>query len=430
MSDVFSQDVSAIEPFWRRLRKISLYPMQPAALGTIALFAVLRLLGLLPVAGIWINLLLWAAVYKYAADVLVRTANGRMEAPEGYANSDDDVGWDLLKLQVVLVLISAASLVVLGPVLGTIVLVFVALASPGATMSVAIDRSVLHAINPLVWIQFMTRLGWPYFLVAGLCLVFSVSQSNAQAFLLPFLPTWLGVIVLYLIAHYVLIATFHLIGYLIYQYHEVLGYEIERREVLRRPGDPDQELLDQAEALVREGNDAGAEALLREQVMGRGAAQVVHDRYRKLLAIRGDTAQLLAHGRVYLDVLLALEQEKKALELVRECLVLDRSFQPNHAEHVHRLASLAVAQGAPQLALHIVSGFHRTFGKHRDIPRNHLLAAKLLAEQFNQEAQARAMLQQVKRAFPNHPAMADIDAYLAFLDTLGGGSRPIPVAPG
>lgn len=430
MSDVFAQPDSAIEPFWRRLRQISLYPMQVAALGTIALLAGLRLLGLLPIAGIWINVLLWVAVYKYAADVLVRTANGRMEAPEGYANHEDDVGWDLLKVQVLLGLISAAAMQWLGPVFGWTVAIVIALASPGATMSVAVDRSVLHAMNPLVWLQFMTRLGWPYFFVAGLCLVFSISQVNAQALLLPFLPAWLGIVVFYLIAHYALVATFHLMGYLIYQYHDVLGYEIERREVLRRPGDPNQELLDEAEAFVRAGDDAAAESLLREHVMGRGAAPVVHDRYRKLLALRSDSAQLLAHGREYLNVLLALEQPGKALDLARECLVLDKSFQPMHAEQVHQLAAYAVAHNAPQLALNIVSGFHRAFPKHRDIPKNYLLAAKLLAEQFNQEPQARAMLQQVRRAFPTHALLPEIDAYLAYLDAAAPGARPLPATTG
>lgn len=49
-----------------------------------------------------------------------------------------------------------------------------------------------------------------------------------------------------------LFASFHLMGYLVYQYHEELGYEPSGGVALQRE-DPDQRLLDEAEQFVREG---------------------------------------------------------------------------------------------------------------------------------------------------------------------------------
>lgn len=72
-----------------------------------------------------------------------------------------------------------------SPVLGMVVVAFVALATPGALISTAIDGDWLHALNPLLWLQVMLRLGMPYLLLAGLCLLIVISKANAQQFMLP-----------------------------------------------------------------------------------------------------------------------------------------------------------------------------------------------------------------------------------------------------
>ncbi len=413
----------AIEPFWLRLRKITLYPLQREALFTIAIYAVLRLLGFLPgLAGLLANLLVSVALFKYASEVLVCTANGRLEPPTGY-QTDEEVGWLQVKLQALLFIAAFLVMLFVPMPFAIFGIMFIGVAVPGATMSVAIDRNLWHAMNPITWLEIMGRLGWPYFVVAGLCFVFLVSQLNAQALLLPFLPGWLGLVVFYFIAHYATIATYHLMGYLIYQYHELLGYEVERREVIRRPGEMQSGLLADAEAFVRDGNTQAAEEMLRDEIDSRGAAPDVHDRYRKLLALRGDNALLLKHGRDYLNVLIAQDQDRKALDLIRECRAIDKSFMPSEPGYVTRLAHKAAELGLSQLALEITSGFHRAHPKHPDVARNYLLAARLLAEKFNKDAQARALIQQIKSLFPNHPLMPEIDAYAKFLETLGGPSQ-------
>src|SRR5688572_17505393 len=290
----------AIEPFWLRLRQITLYPLQKEALFTISAFALLRILGFLPGSiGTIANLLVAVAVYKYATEVLIATANGRMDAPTGY-QTDEEVGWLQVKLQAGLVVLAVLVMLLLPLPLAIAGIVFIGFGIPGATMSAAIDRNLWHALNPVTWVQIMGRLGGPYFVVGALSFVILMSQLNAQSLLLPFLPTWLGVIVFYFISHYATVVTFHLMGYLIYQYHELLGYEVEERQVIKRPMEAG--ILADAEQLVRDGNTQAAEELLREEIQTRGAIPAVHDRYRKLLALRGDTEKLLKHGREYLNV--------------------------------------------------------------------------------------------------------------------------------
>jgi hypothetical protein len=67
--------------------------------------------------------------------------------------------------------------------------------------------------------------------------------------------------------------------------------------------------------------------------------------------------------------------------------------------------------------------FHRRHPKHRDVPRNSLLAAKLLAERMGKDATARVLLDQIMREFPDHPMAAEIGAYRRHLGQLAVAAR-------
>jgi hypothetical protein len=234
------------------------------------------------------------------------------------------------------------------------------------------------------------------------------------------LPRFIALIMVSVIANYALVMTFHLMGYLIYQYHDAVGFEPEAPQVLRplaKP-DPDQELLDEAAALVRDGDPERATALLRGHLHSRGGTPAVHTQYRKLLALANDRDALLHHGHEYLNVLMAQGKDRLALGLVRECKALDPAFNPTDAGQVTQLAKLAAQGGEARLALSLLSGFHNRFPKSPDIPQNYLLAAILLHERMNQDEQAHALLTDLKGNYPDHPLMADIDARLALIERM------------
>lgn len=405
-----------ITPFWLRLGPISRYPLQTAALTTLLVLAACRLVLYIPL-GFLLNLLVWFATYKYAVSVLRRTANGRLDAPE-VSIDDESAGRQQIGLQIVFVLMAVFGFVLFGPVGGIVIAFVLGLAMPGATMSLAMDGNFLQALNPLTWVTIATRIGWPYVAAAILCIVIGVSQANAQA-LLSFLPPFVNVFVFYFLAQYAVLVAFHLMGYLIYQYHDELGHEIETPAPRRSASsDPDQGLLDEAEQLVRDGHAQQAEELLGTQLRRLGGSAALHGQYRKLLKLRGDQAALSQHGRDYLGVLLAQGQEKAAVDLARDCLEHDPQFAVARAEQVAPLARRAADLGQTQLALKLLTDFHTRYPNHDDVAPNTLLAARLLADKLGQDQQAQALLQQTRAAFHNHPLRPDMEAYLSFLDGL------------
>lgn len=420
----------AIVPFWNRLREITRYPAHMSSMVTIIVLALANLVIFLPFGRI-LHLLATVAMYRYAFECLRATANGYLEPPEIAQSTDRSLGRKQIWLMLILAVVAFVGLVVLGPKLGVALMLFLGICLPGATITLAMDESLASALNPGKWIAIITRIGWAYLAVVGLCLVILLSQTYAAGLAARFLSPFVALIVVGIIANYALVMTFHLMGYLIYQYHEAVGFEPEQPQALRplaRP-DPDQDLLDEVTAMVRDGNPENATALLRGHLRGRGGTHAVHTQYRKLLGLANDRDELLRHGQEYLNILMAQEKDRLALELVRECKTLEPTFGPTDPAQITQLAKLAAQGGQPQLALSLLSDFHKRFPKSRDIPQNYLLVATLLHERMSQDEQARALLSFVKQNYPTDPLMPDIDARLALIErTMAIAKKPAATA--
>jgi hypothetical protein len=398
-----------------------------SAMITIVALAIAKLAIFLPF-GRTFALLVTVAMYRYAFECLRASANGYMEPPEIAHSTDRSLGWKLIWLMLIFIAVSIVGLAIFGPKFGVALRLFLGICLPGATMTLAMNESLAGALNPAQWIAIIARIGWAYLAVVGLCLIILMSQVYAGALAAKILPPFIAVIMVAIIANYALVMTFHLMGYLIYQYHDAVGFEPAPPQALRPlgPRDPDQELLDEAAAFVRDGNPESATTLLRGHLRSRGGTQAVHTQYRKLLALAGDRDALLRHGHEYLNILMAQEKDRLALGLVRECKALDPAFCPTDAGHVTQLAKLAAQGGEAQLALSLLSGFHSRFPKSQDIPQNYLLAAMLLHERLNQDEQARGLLAYLKGNYPNHPLMTDIDARLALIErTMAIARKPV-----
>jgi hypothetical protein len=406
-----------IVPFWNRLREITRYPAHMSAMITVVMLAIGNLVVFLPF-GLILHLLITVAMYRYAFECLRATANGYLEPPEIAGSTDSSLGWKQVWLMVILILVAIAGVAVFGPKVGVALMLFLGICLPSATMTLAMDESLASALNPGKWIAVIGRIGWPYLAVVGLCLVILLSQTYAQGIAAKVLPRAVAWVVVGIISNYALVMTFHLMGYLLYQYHDAVGFEPEAPQMSRplvKP-DMDQDVLDEVSAFVRNGQPEHATDLLRGHLRGRGGTHAVHTQYRKLLALAKDRDELLRHGMEYLNILMAQGKDRLALDLVRECRALEPTFAPADPAQITQLAKLAAQGGQPQLALGLLSDFHQRFPKSRDIPQNYLLAATLIHESLNQDEKARDLLGYLKQTYPDDPLMPDIDARLALIE--------------
>ncbi len=419
----------AIVPFWNRLREVMLYPAHGGAMATIVLLALGRLLVFLPFVGWILAILAIVAMYRYAFECLRASADGYLQPPEVGMSVDRSVGRKYIWLMLILFFIALCGIALLGPVLGLILMLFIGISLPGATMTLAMEESLSSALNPGNWISIFARIGWPYLAVVGLCLVIALSQAYASMFVVKIVPPFLAVLLIGIISNYALVMTFHLMGYLLYQYHDEIGFvptapHLERQMV---KADPDQVVLDEAGALVSDGKTDEATELLRKQLR-RGGTPAVHAQFRKLLRLGDNKAELLDHGRDYLNILLdqgkdmptgaQVANDRSILDVLRECQTLDPAFSLGTADRVMQLAHKVAQKVQPQAALLLLSGFQERFPKSQYVAQGTLLAATLMHEDTGQDEQALVLLKNLKTTLPSDPLMPEVDAKIALIERM------------
>jgi hypothetical protein len=406
-----------IAPFWQRLRPIAAYPFRGAALySMLALTVFIIALGMFPLLG-WVFVLIgWLAAFKYAFEVLQATAHGRMDAPEVVLGIDNSVVWRYIVLQFLAVAVPALVMLLLSPMIGIVLYFVLLLAQPAAIMALAMTQSLRAAINPALWSALIGRIGWPYLALIGLLLVMQLSAANASQLLAMVLPWLLAEPLALLFSLWALFATFHLMGYLLWQYHEALGLEPRSiTEGAALPANRDRELLDAASAKVQQGEPGAARELLRAELRTRAVTIEVHELYRRMLQQAGDNPAMLEHGPLFLHLLLVEKQERRALGLARECLDVDPDFTALQPEDSALLAERAVFGGQRQLALDLLLALLRRHPKDPSMPQWTLRAVDLLLRQPGREGQARALLARARERCTDEAIGARLDAQLAAL---------------
>lgn len=405
---------AAPAPFWLRLRAISLYPFRGAALYSLIALTLASLLEYLPGVGVIVSILVWLGAYKYAFEILRATADGRMDAPEVVLDADNSTVWRMLAMQLLFMAAILLTGVFAGPVAALLLLLAIAFVQPGCIMSLAMDGSLRHAMNPATALAIVARIGWPYLAVFALLFVIEASAMTAGGWLARVMPPVLGDLALTLVLFWGLFAAFHLMGYLIYQCHEALGYEPDLAQGPLRDS-PDAELRGRAEALVREGDTAAARALLADELRSRALELETHELYHRLLREGGDRIALLDHAGMYLNRLLMDKQERRALGLLREALDADPDFLPPQFEQAVQLAGRARLSGQSQLAADVWRALLRRHPRHADAPRWALDAALLLAERLGHDEEARGLLEQALARSEDAALRAKLEAALKAL---------------
>lgn len=414
-----SRPGNAPEPFWQRLRPIMLYPVRGAALYTLIALTFFSLLGLLPGIGIFITGLTWLTAYKYAFEILRATADGRVESPEGPLSFDNGVVWRLMALQVIYFVLVVIALFVAGPIFALGTMLLIALLQPGCIMSLAMDGSLARALNPAVSLAVIARVGWPYLAVFAILFVIQASAATAGYWLADAMPPVVGELALTLFSFWGLFAAFHLMGYLVYQFHEDFGYEPEsHRDALPDRHRPDAQLLDEVEELVRTGHAGSAIERLRAESRTRALSLETHELYHRLLRQHGNASGTSEHAGQYLNLLMLEKQERRALALLRSILDADPDFVPLQTDHVAVLAGRAREFGQAQLAADALRAALRRNPRNPDAPRWGLDLGLLLAERLGLDDEARVVLQQARAHCEQPELQQKIDAALHVLRTL------------
>ncbi|MEO7477643.1 MAG: hypothetical protein ABIT64_00230 [Lysobacteraceae bacterium] len=426
------------------------YPMQSASITMLLALSFSMLLTIAPLAGILIELIVWAAAYHYAVEVFERSTNGSTVAPE-FATGSTGIGWTLLILQLLFSVsglwfdtrVETTGLRWLG-------IGLIACIQPAITLTTAMNRDIAAALNPLRLLQVISRLGMGYALLiaAGIALgvvqhaviginaasrtyvlvvVSGISAGGTQQVAGVFAGNWLLVVVGQMVSGFVLfyaiVVYFHLQGRMVFTHRDALDFT-PTPETTLHPEDRHAPLMDRVDELVADADNAGAARILGACLASEPhTSPAMHVRYRQLLAKIGDETGLLAHAKARISTLLVSGDKREALALLRDALTRDPQFRAVTSEQTTQLARAAQRFGQNDLALALLQNFQLHHPYSQDIAPNALIAARLLVERHTDVAGARTLLE----AAADHCVdQATLDAVLGQIAKLDALSQRLP----
>lgn len=430
---------NAIKPFWERIPRFFAYPAKRAPLLITLGLSVLGALGMVPILGIGALIAASIMSLRYCYRVLYHTALGHLEPPASTRETEfPGVVWQ--QFGVFVGLFGGAGLLAgltQSAVIGIAAMVFVLLMLPAAVMTLAVEERLFSALNPLRLAALAARIGRSYLLLWLMLLLLVLGEGQLIAMTAPKASLPVALFVYHFISIYFSIAMFHMMGYVVYQYHEELGFGAvqdyaESEEAMRTFG---QQALapapDRAQILITEGKFAEAAAELESRLQQDLEKLKLHDRYHRVLVLQGAAEEKRGadHADFYIGKLMAQAQSEKALEVYRAALAAWPSMTIKDAGDTLRLATHARERQAGKQALTLLARYAQRFPGSPLIPEAQLLAAQLMSEVLSRDAMALQLVEHLRRAHPDHALRPQMDALAASLQRLVARTTPQADSP-
>ncbi|MDE2085551.1 MAG: hypothetical protein KGI64_11920, partial [Xanthomonadaceae bacterium] len=222
--DANPEPASDPSPLHERWPQVFAYPLQAAALTTIVAIAVAHLVQFVPALGSVLDLLVWASFFQYAFEVLRWSANGRTQAPEIALTVSAGVGRYAVALAILVSALIMLTNFFLGRTAAFVVGALLMSALPAMMMILALEEGLVRALNPFAWLLIAARIGRPYLLLAGMFIGALFMQSIVALLLAQAVPDVVALPLAYFVVGYLMIANFHLIGGVIHDHRDELGY--------------------------------------------------------------------------------------------------------------------------------------------------------------------------------------------------------------
>ncbi|MFT7558483.1 MAG: hypothetical protein ACI93R_000377 [Flavobacteriales bacterium] len=222
-----------IAPFWQKLTSFWLLPIQKSGLITMLSVSLLSLLlPFLGLAGVILSFFVASYVFKYSFMILERCSYGDLRSPGMGEVFDSDGEYLFFKLLLFVFFLYGAVIWFVGTegLLFSALIGLVTFFMPAITVALAVEKSITVALNPLVLVSFILRMGLVYVLVwVSHQFILSLSSIVASHFstLRPFyfaIPLLLGCLVAWFNLYFWFVAN-AMLGYSVYERDEALGHE-------------------------------------------------------------------------------------------------------------------------------------------------------------------------------------------------------------
>lgn len=411
-----------IEPFWNKLGSFFLYPFQ---LTPLILIIVLAALGTFFPSNIFVNLFVWVVMTKYAYATLIETGQGSLKAPLlTWALINEDV-LQVFKQYLIFAVVGFCTMFVFqkgGVIAGGGVLMVIILAMPAILMLLVATNSVLHALNPMLFIGIMSRIGLPYFLMY-LFLFFLLAGPTTLFAYLPsdVFPLQVYIFVTLFLKQFYALICYHLLGYVLLQYHKEIGYDVDYEFFMEHRGGkrqrkkqtPEDELNRGVAILIKQGKYEQALEELHPHIKKEKPLLEISEKFFQLLKMAGKTEDASRYAVRHLDLLVGEEKKQKALTLFAEIKTDGETVQ--NPDTVFKIAAWFLERNEFRQAMSMYVYFIKQFKNHSRQPEVYFELAQILHERGNNSAKAQHVLEVLIKSYPKHDLVPRVRDYLTLI---------------
>lgn len=396
--------VNSATPFWRRLEESFRYPLAVNSIIMIVAVSLLStVLSNLPFGFLW-SLMLIGAFIKYCFACLENTSQGHMQPPD--ITSAYGGGLKLLaRLLGIQLGIGVAVLVafkMFGEGAASFVAIISILALPAILILFGLSDKLSCALNPLKIFGMITAIGLPYALLLAFTLIMMASVGVLNEVVGEL--TMLARILDSMVSGYYTIVMFHIMGYMIFQYQDKLGY-IAREQVEggKKVRSPREQITAKIDVNLKEGNYEAVLNLFNEAVNLFPKDGQFRKQLMDFLIATKNISGIDQFGSSYLQYLANSDQEYWLRNLYDRIIQVKPDFIPDSAIARHQLAQLFLDQGDFSSAIKLINGMHSKYPDYAGLIQAFQIMLKALELSPNKESQAnqcRAFIQRLEKLSP------------------------------
>ena len=411
-----------VEPFWFRIPKFFIYPFNPRPLILMIVLSFLSVLLIFPsLLSIFIQIFIAGLFLKYAFSALKNTAKGNLQPPKIDSKTlleDFSIVFKQLGMFIIIGYAFYKVTQIAGIIIGLSFLGFAVLSMPAMIIVLVGTNSLLQAINPAMFVVMAWRIGWSYLLMYFFLMLLGAAPAVLGQYIVGYLPVKLHFFLLKLAQNYYTLISYHLMGYVIFQYHEQIGYEVDFEEEELPPeevpsGDAESDhLLNRVDMMIKEGKLAEAISLIKGETLGAITSLGLAERYYNLLKLKEQTPDMLTHGKEYLDLLAKGNQKAKLIEVYLECLSKDPNFTAKPTTLL-KTASYLNEAGKHKESLEAYSSFIKANPENPLVPKAYFLASNIFNEKLRNPGKAQKILKNLIKKYPNHDIIPHVQRYLS-----------------
>jgi tetratricopeptide (TPR) repeat protein len=283
-------------------------------------------------------------------------------------------------------------------------------------------ESLIQAINPMMFVRLAVRIGWGYLLMYFFCSILGGAPAILARHVIQHFPVELRLFLFTLVKIYYTFITYHLMGYVILQYHEDIGYHVDfedfkTEETANDPAmpaadDPQSRLLRRVNQLIKDGNHEGARDAIESEIVEQGISDLqLSERYYLLLKMTGATDRMTVHGHSHVNLLVRGGQKAAAMEAFEECQSADPKFSPA-AGSLFKLGGWFYDSGKSKQAIGAFNKLTKVYPHDPLVPKAYFRAAQIFNDRLLNPDKARKILNGLLKKFPDHDIIPFVERYL------------------